>query len=340
MTSLPQTYKAAVIKSARAPLEIVDLELKKPGPGQVLVKVLACGVCHSDVVVQEGAFGDLFPRVPGHEIIGDVVAVGENVTRFTGGERVGGAWHGGHDGTCRQCQKGFFQTCQNATINGVFMDGGYAEYVLLRAEAAVRVPKEMDPADSAPLLCAGVTVFNSIRKMGIEHGSLVVIQGLGGLGHLGVQYANRMGYKVAVLSSGASKKDFAMKLGAHEYIDASAEDPVKKLQELGGAALIVATAPHAKAISPLTGGLQPGGKLCVLAPVGNLEVDSVDLIMGGKSVCGWPSGHQGDTEDALDFAARHGVKCMIEKFPLLEAKKASEHMISNKVRFRSVLVMQ
>ncbi|KAI8198184.1 hypothetical protein KHU50_008884 [Colletotrichum sp. SAR 10_65] len=330
MASLPQTYKAAVIKSVRAPLEIVDQELKKPSPGQVLVKVLACGVCHSDVVVQEGGFGDgLFPRVPGHEIIGDVVAVGDDVTRFQGGERVGGAWHGGHDGTCTQCQKGFFQTCQNTAVNGVSMDGGYAEYVLLRAEAVVRVPKNMDPADSAPLLCAGVTVFNSIRKQGIEHGSLVVIQGLGGLGHLGVQYANKMGYKVAVLSSDSSKKEFATKLGAHEYIDTSAEDPVKRLQELGGAALIVATAPHAKAISPLTGGLMPGGKLLVLAPVGKLEVDSVDLIIGGKSVGGWPSGHQIDTEAALDFAATHGVKCMVEKFPLTEARKASEHMISN-----------
>ncbi|KAI8292262.1 hypothetical protein K4K60_009463 [Colletotrichum sp. SAR11_57] len=330
MASLPKTYKAAVIKSVRAPLEIVDQELKKPGPGQVLVKVLACGVCHSDVVVQEGGFGDgLFPRVPGHEIIGDVVAVGDGVSRFQGGERVGGAWHGGHDGTCTQCQKGFFQTCQNTAVNGVSMDGGYAEYVLLRAEAVVRVPKNMDPADSAPLLCAGVTVFNSIRKQGIEHGSLVVIQGLGGLGHLGVQYANKMGYKVAVLSSGSSKKEFATKLGAHEYIDTSAEDPVKRLQELGGAALIVATAPHAKAISPLTGGLMPGGKLLVLAPVGKLEVDSVDLIIGGKSVGGWPSGHQIDTEAALDFAATHGVKCMVEKFPLTEARKASEHMISN-----------
>ncbi|KAK2778798.1 putative alcohol dehydrogenase [Colletotrichum kahawae] len=336
MASLPQTYKAAVIKSVRAPLEIVDQELKKPGPGQVLVKVLACGVCHSDVVVQVGDFGDgLFPRVPGHEIIGDVVAIGDGVTRFRGGERVGG-----HDGTCLQCQKGFFQTCQNTMVNGVSMDGGYAEYVLLRAEAVVRVPKNMDPAESAPLLCAGVTVFNSIRKQGIEQGSLVVIQGLGGLGHLGVQYANKMGYKVAVLSSGSSKKEFASKLGAHEYIDTSVEDAVKRLQELGGAALIVATAPHAKAISPLTGGLMPGGKLLVLAPVGKLEVDSVDLIIGGKSVGGWPSGHQIDTEAALDFAATHGVKCMVEKFPLAEARKASEHMISNKVRFRSVLVME
>lgn len=221
----------------------------------------------------------------------------------------------------------------------MFRDGGYAEYVLLRAESAVRVPKDVDPAEAAPLLCAGVTVFNSIRKMQIEQGNLVAIQGLGGLGHLGVQYASRMGYKVVVLSSGSTKKDFAMKLGAHEYIDSSATDPVKELKKLGGAALILATAPNPKIISPLTGGLQPGGKLCVLAPVGGLEVDTIDLIVGGKSVCGWPSGHQMDSEEAIDFAATHGIKCMVERFSLDDAKKASEHMISNKVRFRSVLVM-
>ncbi|TDZ33020.1 Alcohol dehydrogenase patD [Colletotrichum spinosum] len=330
MSSLPKTYKAAVVESKGAELKIVEKELQKPGPGHILVKVLACGVCHSDTAMQAGDFGEVFPRIPGHEVIGDVVAVGENVSRFSGGERVGGAWHGGHDGTCRQCQKGMFQTCSNGAVNGVSRDGGYAEYVLLRAEAAVRVPKDVDPADAAPLLCAGVTVFNSIRKMGVEHGSLVAIQGLGGLGHLGVQYASRMGYKVAVLSSGSQKKDFAMKLGAHEYIDSSATDPVKRLQELGGAALIVATAPNPKAIGPLTAGLAPGGKLCVLAPVGDLQVNSIDLIVGGKSVCGWPSGNQLDSEDAIDFAATHGVKCMVERFSLDDAKKASDHMLSNK----------
>ncbi|TDZ16458.1 Alcohol dehydrogenase patD [Colletotrichum orbiculare MAFF 240422] len=340
MSSLPKTYKAAVVESKGAELKIVEKELQKPGPGHILVKVLACGVCHSDTAMQAGDFGEVFPRIPGHEVIGDVAAVGENVSRFSGGERVGGAWHGGHDGTCRQCQKGMFQTCSNGAVNGVSRDGGYAEYVLLRAEAAVRVPKDVDPADAAPLLCAGVTVFNSIRKMDVEHGSLVAIQGLGGLGHLGVQYASRMGYKVAVLSSGSQKKDFAMKLGAHEYIDSSATDPVKRLQELGGAALIVATAPNPKAIGPLTAGLAPGGKLCVLAPVGDLQVNSIDLIVGGKSVCGWPSGNQLDSEDAIDFAATHGVKCMVERFSLDDAKKASDHMLSNKVRFRSVLVME
>ncbi|KAK2039454.1 alcohol dehydrogenase GroES-like domain-containing protein [Colletotrichum somersetense] len=325
MASLPKTYKAAVVESKSAPLKIVEQELEQPGPGLILVKVLACGVCHSDVGMQEGGFGDVFPRVPGHEVVGD---------------RVGGAWHGGHDGTCRQCQKAFFQTCDNGTVNGVFRDGGYAQYVLLRSEAAVRVPKDVDPAETAPLLCAGVTVFNSIRKMQIEQGNTVAIQGLGGLGHLAVQYASRMGYKTVVLSSGASKKDFAMKLGAHVYIDSSASDPVKELKKLGGASLIIATAPNPNIISPLTQGLCAGGKLCVLAPIGKLEVDTVDLIVGGKSVCGWPSGHQFDSEEAIDFAATHGIKCMIERFSLDDAKKASEHMMSGKVRFRSVLVME
>lgn len=219
-------------------------------------------------------------------------------------------------------------------------DGGYAEYVLLRAEAVVRVPAGQDPVEVAPLLCAGVTVFNGIRKMGIEQGNLVAVQGLGGLGHLAVQYANKMGYRVVALSSGASKKDFATKLGAHEYVDGSAEDPVKRLQALGGAALIVATAPNPKAITPLTAGLQPGGKLLVLAPVGPLEVNSVDLILGGRSVHGWPSGHALDSEEAIEFATTHGVKCMVEPFKFDNVPEAVEHMLSNKVRFRGVLVVE
>ncbi|KAM0271953.1 hypothetical protein ACHAQH_008860 [Verticillium albo-atrum] len=339
MSSLPKTYKAWVVEKAGGPLVLKDLDLKQPGPNQVLVKVRACGVCHSDAAMSSGGFGDVFPRVPGHELVGDVVAVGEGVTRFSGGDRVGGPWHGGHDMSCRQCQRGQFQMCDNGAINGVSQDGGYAEYALLRAEAVVRIPKDLDIAEVAPLLCAGVTVFNSIRKMQIEQGNLVAIQGVGGLGHLAVQYAAKMGYKVAVLSSGSAKEDFAKKLGAHTYIDTSKDDPVKKLKELGGAALIVATAPNAKAISPLTGGLQPGGKLCVLAPVGALEINSIDLIVGGTSVCGWPSGHALDSEEAIEFAGTHNVKCMIEKFPMAKAKEATDHMLQNKVRFRSVLMI-
>lgn len=338
--TLPKTYKAWQVEKAGGPLVQKELELKKPGPGQVLVKVLACGVCHSDTGMQQGHFGDVFPRVPGHEIVGDVVELGEGVTKIKNGDRVGGPWHGGHDQSCRSCQRGQYQCCDNAAINGVSQDGGYAQYVLLRAEAVVRVPSNVDPVEVAPLLCAGVTVFNGIRKMNIEQGNLVAVQGLGGLGHLAVQYANKMGYKVAALSSGASKKDFATKLGAHEYIDSSADDPVKKLTALGGAALIIATAPNPKAIAPLTAALQPGGKLLILAPVGTVEINSVDLIIGGRSVHGWPSGHALDSEEAIDFATTHGVKCMVEPFGFDKATEAVEHMLSNKVRFRGVLVVE
>ncbi|KAG7051252.1 alcohol dehydrogenase GroES-like domain-containing protein [Colletotrichum scovillei] len=337
--SLPKTYKAWQVKEAGAPLQLQTVESKAPGKGEVLVKVLACGICHSDVGMQKGEFGPVHPRVPGHEIVGDIVAVGESVSRFTGGERVGGAWHGGHDGTCATCQLGQFQSCQNGPINGVTRDGGYAEYVTLRAEAVVRVPADLDPAETAPLLCAGVTVFNGIRKMEIPQGSLVAVQGLGGLGHLAVQYATKMGYRVAAISSGAAKAQFASELGAEYFIDSSVEDPVARLKALGGAALVVATAPNAKAISPLTGALRARGKLLVLAPVGNIEINSLHLIAGGCSVHGWPSGHAGDSEDAIEFSRKQGVKCLIEKFPLGEAPEAVERMMSNKVRFRSVLVM-
>ncbi|RYP91833.1 hypothetical protein DL770_002010 [Monosporascus sp. CRB-9-2] len=337
--SLPRTFKAAVLEKANLPVVIKDIELKKPGRGQVLVKVIACGVCHTDIFEQGGFLGDVFPRTPGHELVGDIVAISEDITRFTGGERVGGSWHGGHDNSCRSCARGQYQMCDNAQVNGVSFDGGYAEYVLLREEAVVRVPKEADPAQVAPLLCAGVTVFNSMRKMHVEQGNTVAVQGVGGLGHLAIQYANKMGYHTVAMSSGSSKKDFAHQLGAHAYIDTTKEDPVSKLKELGGAALIVATAPNPKAISPLVGGLQAGGKLVVLAPVGPVEFDTGVLINKGASVHGWPSGHALDSEEAIKFSQDHGVKCIIEKFPLSDAAKAMEHCSSGNVRFRAVLTM-
>lgn len=219
------------------------------------------------------------------------------------------------------------------------MDGGYAEYVLLRAEAAVRIPAGLDPAEAAPLLCAGVTTFNAMRRMGVMQGDLVAVQGLGGLGHLAVQFASRMGYEVVALSSGSDKKEFATRLGAHHYVDTSSEDPVKALMRLGGAAMICSTAPNPKAISPLVGGLAPQGKLIVLAPVGPVEFDTGVMVTKAASVHGWPSGHALDCEEASSFAGTHGVKCLIEKFPLERAQEAFEHMTSGKVRFRSVLTM-
>ncbi|KAI1424447.1 alcohol dehydrogenase [Xylaria sp. FL1777] len=339
MTSLPKTFKGATIVKSNEPVVIQDFELKEPGPGEVLVKVLACGVCHTDIFLANGFFGDLWPRIPGHEIIGDVVSVGQNVTRVANGDRVGGPWHGGHDSSCRACARGQFQMCDHAKVNGVSFNGGYAQYVLLREEAVVRVPKEVDPAETAPLLCAGVTVFNAMRKQHVEQGNLVAVQGLGGLGHLAVQYANKMGYHTVAISSGGAKEQFARQLGAQDYIDASKDDPIKKLQAMGGAAMIVSTAPNPKAISPLIGGLQAGGKLVVLAPVGPVEFDTGVLVTKGATISGWPSGHALDSEEAIRFSQDHGVKCMIEKFTLDEAAKAMDHCVSGKVRFRGVLVM-
>jgi D-arabinose 1-dehydrogenase-like Zn-dependent alcohol dehydrogenase len=339
-TSLPKTYKAAVLTGANSGFNLQDVELKHPGKGQVLVKVLACGVCYSDVTVSKGEFGDVFPRVTGHELVGDVVEVGDDVESFQVGARVGGPWHGGHDRTCRSCQRGSFLTCDNQAINGVSQDGGYAEYALLRAEAVVRVPRDMDPADAAPLLCAGVTVFNGIRKMHIEQGNLVAVQGLGGLGHLAVQYAHKMGYEVAVLSTGDDKADFAKQLGATHYINSKAKDAAEELTKLGGAALIVQTAPNPAVVGGLINGLQPHGKLLSLAPVGPVEFDTVTLIMKGASVHGWPAGHALDCEEALRFSQTHDVKCMISKFPLADVQKAVDDLIAGKPRFRNVLTME
>lgn len=340
MSSLPKTYKAAVFEKANAPFTLKDIDIVQPERGEILVKVIACGVCHSDAAVCSGIMGNSFPRIPGHEIIGDVAAVGEGEAKWKVGDRVGGAWHGGHDGECKQCQRGQFQMCKNAVVNGVTKNGGYAEYLILRTEAAVKVPKDVDPVEYAPILCAGVTVFNSIRVQKIVPGDIVAVQGLGGLGHLAVQYASKMGYKVVALSSGDSKRDFAKKLGAHEYINTSQDNPAKKLMEMGGAALIVCTAPNPKAIGPLTGGLEAGGKVLVLAPCGNIEVNSLDLILKAATVTGFPSGHALDSEEAIAFTKLHGIRCMVEKFPLSDVQKAYDHMVSGDVRFRSVLAMQ
>lgn len=339
-SNLPETYKAAVVETVGGPLVLKDLPMKQAGPGQILVKVLACGICGTDKFEQQGMLPHPSPIVMGHEFVGDVVAVGSDVTRFAIGDRVGGAWHGGHDNVCRSCQRGAFQMCDNAVVNGVSFDGGYAEYAVLRVEAAVPLSRDADPAATAPFLCAGVTVFNGIRKMHVEQGNLVAVQGLGGLGHLAVQYARAMGYRVVAISSGAAKKEFAAKLGAHEYIDSSTKDPVEALTRMGGAALIVATAPNPAAIGKLAGGLQTQGKLLVLPIVGPIEVDTAALVLKGVSVVGWPCGHALDSVETVEFAKRHNIDCLIERFPLTEAQEAFDHMASGKVRFRAVLTME
>jgi D-arabinose 1-dehydrogenase-like Zn-dependent alcohol dehydrogenase len=341
MASLPKTYKAVILPGPNSPFKLTDVELKSPPANQILVKVKACGVCFSDVAVAKGEFGpNVFPRVPGHEIVGDIVAVGSGVTQFKEGDRVGGPWHGGHDGHCRQCQRGQFQMCDNQDINSVTRDGGYAEYVTLRAEAVVRVPKDMDVAEVAPLLCAGVTVFNGIRKLHVEQGHLVAVQGLGGLGHLAVQYARHMGYEVAVLSSGDDKAAFAMELGAHHYINTKTTDAPAELLKLGGASIIVQTAPNPKAVSGLINGLAPGGHLLSLAPVGAVEFDTGVLLGKNASVTGWPSGHALDSEEAIRFANNHGIKCLVERFSLNDVQAAVDSLIAGKPRFRNVLIME
>jgi D-arabinose 1-dehydrogenase-like Zn-dependent alcohol dehydrogenase len=337
--TLPKTFKAAVLPKAGAKFELQDLPLPQPGPKQVLVKVLACGVCGSDAGLFGGHLPNSWPIIPGHELIGDVVAVGADVTRFSGGERVGGPWHGGHDGTCKACQRSLFQMCDHVAVNGVTMNGGYAEYVVLREEAVVRVPADMDPAEAAPQLCAGVTVFNSIRRLGLPQGAVVAVQGLGGLGHLAVQFAANMGFEVAAVSSGSKKRDFAKQLGAHHYVDSSAEDAVQALQKLGGADLIVCTAPGADAINKILPGVARNGKVLTLAIAGPITVDTGLLVTRGVSVSGWPSGHAIDSEETLRFCQLHGIKCMIEKFPLADVQKAFDHMMSGDVRFRAVLTM-
>ncbi|KAH7143488.1 alcohol dehydrogenase GroES-like domain-containing protein [Dactylonectria macrodidyma] len=338
MASIPTTYRAAVLEAPGAALHLRDLNIKHPGPGEVLVKVLACGVCRSDWAVQAQYLGPL-PRVPGHELIGEVVEIGIDVSRVKVGQQVGAGWHGGHDGVCQACEHGYFQMCKKGVINGGSVDGGYAEYVLLREEATVRIPAGLDPAEAAPLLCAGVTVFNGIRKLNVETGGLVAVQGLGGLGHLAVQYANHMGYKVVAISSGGSKRDLAMKLGAKAYVDSAEEDASKKLQNMGGATIIIATAPNPKAVSSLVPGLGLRGKLLILSGVGNVEISTSILSRYGASVHGWPSGHATDCEDAIDFAQTHGIRCMVERYSLDQAQSAFEHMLSSKARFRAVIVM-
>lgn len=305
---------------------------------QIIVKVLACGVCHSDSAAGVQAFGNPLPVVPGHEIIGDVAQVPEGETRWKVGDRVGGPWHGGHDGTCKACQRGLFQMCENETINGILRNGGYAEYVYLRSEAVVPIPTEVDPAAFAPLLCAGVTVFNSLRQQKILPGETVAIQGLGGLGHLALQYTSKMGYRTVAISSSDAKRDFAMKLGAHDYIDGSKGDVGEQLQKLGGAACVLFTAPNEKLIPSLLNGLGPLGKLVILAAAGPAEINTASMIGKGLSIVAWPSGHALDSQEAVNFARVHDVNCMIEKFPLDKANEALEHMNSGKVRFRGVLI--
>jgi D-arabinose 1-dehydrogenase-like Zn-dependent alcohol dehydrogenase len=332
---------AEQISKAGGDWELVERDIPEPGPGQVRVKVEACGICHSDSLVKEGLWPGLqYPRVPGHEIAGRINAVGANVKDWEKGRRVGVGWHGGHDFVCEQCRRGDFAMCVNRKVTGIDFDGGYAEYMIAPAAALAAIPDELPAEEAGPFMCAGVTVYNALRNSGARAGDIVAVQGIGGLGHLGVQYARQMGFKTIALGRGKDKEPLARKLGAHLYIDSNVADTVAELQKLGGARVILATAPSAKAISEVVGGLGVNGNLLVpAAPADPLTISVMPLIMGRRSVSGWYSGTARDSQDTLEFSAMNGIHPMIEKYPLDRVADAYEQMHSGKMRFRVVLTM-
>jgi D-arabinose 1-dehydrogenase-like Zn-dependent alcohol dehydrogenase len=331
--------KAAQIRKPGGDWEVVERDIPDPGAGQVRVKVDACGICHSDSFVKEGLWPGLqYPRVPGHEVAGRVDAVSDNVTAWTKNQRVGVGWHGGHCFVCEQCRRGDFAMCVNRKVTGVDFDGGYADYLIAPATSLAAIPDELPAEEAGPFMCAGVTVFNALRNSGARAGEVVAVHGIGGLGHLGVQYARQMGFKTVAINRGNDKEPLARKLGAHHYIDSTATDVVAELQKLGGARVILATAPNAQAISTLVDGLSPSGNLLVpAAPSEPLTINALSLIMGRRSVAGSYSGTAKDSQETMEFSAVTGVHPMIEKYPLDRVAEAYEQMHSGKVRFRVVL---
>ena len=333
--------KAAQIGRAGGDFDLVERDVPTPGAQQVRIKVEACGICHSDVLVKEGLWpGIQFPRVPGHEISGRIDAVGAEVAAWKERQRVGVGWHGGHCFVCDPCRRGDFAMCVNRKITGIDFDGGYAEYLIAPAAALAAIPDDIPAEEAGPFMCAGVTVFNALRNSGARVGEVVAVHGIGGLGHLGVQYARQMGFKTVALNRGKGKEPLAKKLGAHLYIDSDKGDAMAELQKLGGARVILATAPNAKAISALVEGLSVDGKLLVpAAPNDPLTVGMMPLINGRRSVAGWYSGTARDSQDTLEFSALSNVHPMIEKYPLSRVAEAYEQMHSGKARFRAVLMM-
>jgi D-arabinose 1-dehydrogenase-like Zn-dependent alcohol dehydrogenase len=333
--------KAVQVSKPGGNFEVVERPKPEPGRGQVRIKVEACGICHSDALVKEGYWpGIQYPRVPGHEISGRIDAIGADVTLWRPGQRVGVGWHGGHCFQCDPCRRGDFINCRVEKITAIHFDGGYAEYMVAPSEAVALMPDDLPADEAAPLLCAGITVFNALRNSGARAGDLVAVQGIGGLGHLGIQYARQMGFRTVAIGRGGDKQVLAKKLGAHEYIDTGAGDPAAALQELGGAHVVLATAPDSKSMSALVNGLGPNGALIVVgAGMESLSVTPLQLIGGSKSIRGWASGTARDSQDTLEFSAFSGVRPMIERYPLEKAAEAYQQMISGMARFRVVLTM-
>jgi D-arabinose 1-dehydrogenase-like Zn-dependent alcohol dehydrogenase len=334
-----QKMRAVQVTRPGGPFEIVEREIPEPSPGSVRIKVQACGICHSDSVVKEGLFpGIQYPRVPGHEVVGVVDAVGQGVARWKSGQRVGVGWHGGHCGYCDSCSRGDFFACQTSTlICGISFDGGYADYMVAPAEAIAAVPDELSVVEAAPLMCAGITTFNCLRNSGARAGDVVAVLGLGGLGHLGVQYAVKMGFRTFGIARGKDKEPLARKLGAHHYIDSQSQDPAAELLKFGGAKIILATVTNADAMIAASGGLAVNGTFMIIGVVPSLQVAPLQLLNGRQSVKGWYSGIAVDSQDTLSFSVLSGVRAMNEVYPIEQVTEAYERMLSGKARFRVVL---
>jgi D-arabinose 1-dehydrogenase-like Zn-dependent alcohol dehydrogenase len=334
------TMRAVQVTRPKGPLELVERRVPEPGPGTVRIKVQACGICHSDSLVKEGLSpGIAYPRVPGHEVAGVIDAVGSGVAEWKAGERVGVGWNGGYCGHCDPCRRGEFFACVNGQVTGISFDGGYADYVVAPASAVARMPAELPSADAAPLMCAGVTTFNALRNSGARPGDVVAVLGLGGLGHLGVQYAARMGFHTVGIARGKDKEALARQLGASVYIDSQVQDPAAELQKLGGAKVILATATSGDAMSAVQGGLAVNGTLLLIGAAESMQVSPLWLLSGCRSVKGWYSGTSIDSQDTMAFSARAGVKSMNEVYPLERVAEAYDRMMSGKARFRVVLKM-
>jgi D-arabinose 1-dehydrogenase-like Zn-dependent alcohol dehydrogenase len=333
--------KAAQVPSPGADFQIVEREIPKPDAGYVTIKVQACGVCHSDVLTKEGQWpGIQYPRVPGHEVVGLIDEVGSGVSEWEMGQRVGVGWHGGQDNTCLSCRRGDFRNCRNLKIPGISYDGGYQQYMVAPVEALVAIAASLSAFEAAPLLCAGITTYNALRHSGAMPGDLVAVQGIGGLGHLGIQFASKFGYTVAAIGRGPENEALAKKLGANVYINSKSTNAAQELQKLGGAQVILATAPSSKAMSELIDGLGPNGKLMVIgAAFDPIEVTPVQLISGSRTIQGWAAGTPADSEDTLRFAELTGVRPMIETYPLEKAAEAYARMLSGDAQFRVVLTM-
>ncbi|HEX4128617.1 MAG TPA: alcohol dehydrogenase [Pirellulales bacterium] len=334
------TMRAAQLAKAKGPFEMVERPIPEPGPGWVRLKVQACGICHSDSIVKEGLFPNIpYPRVPGHEVAGVIDALGPGVKGWSPGDRAGVGWNGGYCGECDPCRHGDFFACVTGPITGITFDGGYAEYLVAPANAVARLPADLSPVDAAPLMCAGITTFNALRNSGARPGDLVAVLGLGGLGHLAVQYAAKMGYYTVGIARGPDKAPFAKQLGAASYIDSQATDPAAELKKLGGAKVVIATVTDGNAMAAVIGGLAVHGKLMVIGVPPSLTVSPMMLLGGSCSIQGWYSGIAIDSQETATFSARTGIRSMNEVYPFERVTEAYDRMASGKARFRVVLKM-